>query len=109
MECPRLERSLEHQYVLLAKLNTLWHFYKSKRCCHGVYNVAIVELSGKSMDKLNSLLNFPNGMEEVSCDCEVCESASKQSGIVECCCKVETGSLLKGTFNYYTVDLIYSL
>jgi len=28
------------------------------------YDTAIVELSGNSIDELNSLLNFPNGMEE---------------------------------------------
>ena len=28
------------------------------------YDMAIVELSGKSMDELNPLLNFPNGVEE---------------------------------------------
>ena len=28
------------------------------------YYSAIVELSGNSIDELNSLLNFPNGMEE---------------------------------------------
>ena len=34
------------------------------------YDTAVVELSGKSMDELNSLLNFPNGLKRRSCECE---------------------------------------
>ena len=37
------------------------------------YDVAIVELTGKSMDTLNSLLNFPNGMEPEEEKRRICE------------------------------------
>ena len=38
--------------------------FGTARDAAAAYDMAIVELSGKSIDELKSLLNFPNGLEE---------------------------------------------
>ena len=59
----KIGKKFRASVFLAGKIKHLGSFTRARDAAMA-YDMAIVELSGKSMEELNSLLNFPNGMEE---------------------------------------------